>query len=123
MLKAGREALSGAGSYWGDILSGRGSLGRDLREIGGFLRQNVTGEKVLGGLQSAGEALTRTVGGDKLVGLTRQAGDYWGDILSGRGSLGRDLSEIGSYLWRGTSGRGGISGAASRAWNWASGLF
>jgi hypothetical protein len=110
-LKAGREAVGEAGSYWKNVLTGKGNLMSDLGEIGGFIKENATAENAL----SVAEGITKTVGGDWLLGKTREASDYWGDIMMGEGNFGRDMAEIGSYMWGGESGKGGIKGAALSA--------
>lgn len=110
-LKAGKEAISDAGSYWKNVIGGKGNLGADLNQIGDFISEKATAENAL----SVAEGITRKVGGDWLVGQTREASKYWGDVMSGEGQLGKDLREIGSYMWGGESGKGGIKGAASAA--------
>jgi hypothetical protein len=50
-------------------------------------------------------------------------GDEWYDIINRPGGFGASMGEMGSFLWEGTHGEGGIKGAATGAVDWVSDLF
>jgi len=95
--KAAGSAIGEAGSYWGDVLTGKGNLGKDLGDSWDFASDWASKNVTLENAQGVAEGITRKVGGDKLVGMTREAGDYWGDVLTGDRSFGSDAKEMADF--------------------------